>query len=134
MNSWDELVAAARDAALVAYAPYSRFRVGAALLGSDGRIHKGCNVENACYGLTLCAERAALVSAVADGVHGGPRIAVTCLDADPAGPATLRMPCGPCRQFMHELMGPAAEVFVDGVGVFAVRDLIPSAFELRSAP
>lgn len=102
----EELIAVARQARDAAYAPYSGFRVGAAVRARDGRVFGGCNVENAAYGLCNCAERTALFSAVAAGVHPGEleRIAVI---ADTAGPIS---PCGACRQVMIELGGESMGV------------------------
>lgn len=91
-----DLVQAARQARENAYAPYSNFPVGAALLGEDGRVYPGCNVENASYGLCFCAERTAIVSAVAAGQRSYRALAVV---ADTPGPTS---PCGSCRQFMVE--------------------------------
>lgn len=112
-----------------AYVPYSRFRVGAAV-EADGQTYAGCNVENASYGLTVCAERVALFTAVAAGHRRVARIAVTCVDAGPEIGEGGRMPCGACRQVMAELMGPDGEVLVDGVRTFRVSELLPSAFTL----
>jgi cytidine deaminase len=125
----DRLVLQARTAAERAYAPYSKFRVGAAA-EVDGQVYAGCNVENASYGLTVCAERIALFSAVAAGHRRVPRLAVTCVDAGPELGPNGRMPCGACRQVMAELMGLDGEVLVDGVGRFTVSDLLPRAFTL----
>src|SRR5262249_48970223 len=116
---WTILLDRARAAALSAYSPYSKFRVGAAVIDGEGTIFTGCNIESASYGLTVCAERVALFSAIAAGKRDFEHVAVTCLDA-PAGPPALRMPCGACRQVMAELLSPGAEVFVDGVGVFTI--------------
>jgi cytidine deaminase len=125
----DPLILAARDAASRAYVPYSRFRVGAAV-EARGERFAGCNVENASYGLTVCAERVALFTAVAAGHRRVDRIAVTCVDAGPELGAQGRMPCGACRQVMAELMGPDGEVLVDGVRAFRVSELLPTAFSL----
>jgi cytidine deaminase len=123
----DELVEAARAAQRAAYAPYSRFRVGAALESVDGSVFRGCNVENASYGLTICAERAALVSAVSAGARQFLRIVVVS-DSDP--PAS---PCGACRQMLAEFgldlqvraIGPAREQ------AWTLAELLPDAFTSR---
>jgi cytidine deaminase len=112
-----------------AHVPYSSFRVGAAVLTADGATIGGCNVENASYGLANCAERTALFAAVAAGHRDLVAIAVSCLDGDPAMPATL-MPCGACRQVMVELLRPDAIIVVDGAGAFGLDDLLPNAFRL----
>ena len=120
----DALLDAARAAQQRAYAPYSRFRVGCALEAEDGRVFVGCNVENASYGLTICAERAAICAAVAGGAQRFRR-AVVVSDSDP--PAA---PCGACRQVLAEF-GPGLRV--DGVSpagtaTWTVAELLPSAF------
>ncbi|MBU4337533.1 MAG: cytidine deaminase [Actinobacteria bacterium] len=118
---WDGLRAAAREVMTRAYAPYSKFPVGAAALVDDGRVVTGCNVENASYGLTLCAE-CALVS----GLHvsgGGRLVAFTCVD----GHGTVVMPCGRCRQLLFEHGGPA--LLVETVsGVLPMSQVLPDAF------
>jgi cytidine deaminase len=114
-TSWDDhdfftperingLVEAARAAAEHAYAPYSNFRVGAVVLTAEGELVVGCNVENASYGLTCCAERTAIFSAVAQGYTDLVAIAISCPDAEPFR-STTRMPCDACRQVMVELLG-----------------------------
>jgi cytidine deaminase len=122
MIDWPALGAAAVAAAEHAYAPYSRFRVGAAALTADGRIVTGCNVENASIGLTLCAE-CGLVSALHDG-GGGRLVAVVCV----AGDGRPVMPCGRCRQLLWEHGG--AELLVDGDGTpRPMTELLPFAFD-----
>lgn len=146
--SRERLIAAARNAARQAYAPYSRFRVGAVVVVEtfDGaRLVSGANVENASYGLTLCAERAALAAACSLESVGRleeararmatpPRIthiAVACLDAPENSDPEERMPCGACRQWLAEL-APDALYYVDGVdGVLRLPDLLPRPFRLR---
>lgn len=125
----EELLAAARMVALQAYAPYSNFRVGAAV-AAGGSVFVGCNVENASYGLSICAERNAIVQAVAAGHRRIDAIAVACIDAAADGGPALRMPCGACRQVIAEFAGPGLPVHVDRAGTFALRELLPSAFKL----
>lgn len=97
----EQLIAEAAAARLLAYAPYSNFKVGAALLCRDGRVFHGCNVENASYGLCNCAERTALFSAIAHGYRPGD-FATLAVIGDTDGPIA---PCGACRQVMLELGG-----------------------------
>jgi cytidine deaminase len=118
---WPALRASAAAAAGRAYAPYSRLRVGAAGLASDGRIVLGCNVENASYGLTLCAE-CGLVSALHAG-GGGTLVAVSVVAAD----GDPLVPCGRCRQLLLESGGPGLLVDAEG-GPRELGSLLPSAF------
>jgi cytidine deaminase len=119
---WAELRATAREVAQRAYAPYSRLRVGAAALADDGRVVTGCNVENASYGLTLCAE-CGLVSALhASG--GGRLVAFVCVNG--ATGDTLA-PCGRCRQLLWEAGGPTLQVDTDA-GPVSMTSLLPGAF------
>jgi cytidine deaminase len=120
----DPLISAARSAQARAYAPYSQFRVGAALEAADGTVFIGCNVENASYGLTICAERAAICAAVSAGAKRFRR-AVVVSDVDP--PAA---PCGACRQVLAEF---GLDLPIDGVGSkqtvsWRLSDLLPVAF------
>jgi cytidine deaminase len=97
--NYTHLAARATDAKRNSYSPYSRFRVGAALLTTDGKIYTGCNVENSSYGLTVCAERTALFKAVSEGENSFKAIAIAS-DED-----TFTPPCGACRQVIFELAG-----------------------------
>jgi cytidine deaminase len=112
-----------------AYAPYSGFPVGAALLTRSGRVIHGSNVENASYGLSICAERAAIFSAVAEGEHDFVAIAVTGRGGEAA------QPCGACRQVMHEFAPRLIVVFRGPRGRMMARrldQLLPHAFDFRS--
>ena len=115
----------AREARRNAYAPYSEFPVGAALLASDGRIFTGVNVENVSYGLANCAERVAIFRAVTEGAREFDAIAVVGPEDD-----VSCSPCGACRQVMHEFAPDMILVTPDGDGFHAdrVRDLLPGAF------
>lgn len=125
------LLEEARLAAENAYAPYSKFRVGAAVLAGNGRIYTGVNVENASLGLGTCAERVALASAIAAGKRTIAALAVACVDAPAGSPAAQRMPCGACLQWIQEL-APKAEIFILGENQsFRIHDLLPAAFSLR---
>jgi cytidine deaminase len=121
---WDVLRASAREAMTHAYAPYSKFPVGAAALVDDGRIISGCNVENASYGVTLCAE-CGLVSALH--LSGGGRlVAFTCVD----GHGNVLMPCGRCRQLLyeHSTEGMLLETVS---GIRTIDEVLPDAFGPR---
>ena len=121
-----ELREDARRAAGCAYAPYSHFHVGAAVLGEDGSIHTGCNVENASFGLTMCAERNAVGSAVSGGVRRLRAVAIY------TPTASLNYPCGGCRQVLHEF-GRGLEVHVfNQEGDHSVQrldQLLPAGFD-----
>jgi cytidine deaminase len=125
----EELLAVARKVALRAHCPYSRFHVGAAVM-ADGKVYVGVNVENSSYGLTLCAERAALAAAISDGAGHITHVAVACIDAPPDAPLNDRSPCGACRQWIADL-APKAVIYIDGASQdFLIADLLPYAFEL----
>lgn len=124
------LIKAALEAADNAYCPFSSFHVGAAVLVPGGQIYTGCNIENASYGLTVCAERTAIFKAISDGNRKIRAIAVACPDADSEAPAGYRMPCGACRQVMAEFLTPNGIVIVEGVGEFSLEGLLPSPFKL----
>jgi cytidine deaminase len=121
------LIAAAKSAQRRAHAPYSKFRVGAALLAGNGKIFTGCNVENASYGLTICAERVAVGNAVSAGCRQFKAIAIVA-------PAAKVAPCGACRQVLAEF-GDFVVVCADSrrarcVEMFSVSELLPHAFRL----
>jgi cytidine deaminase len=118
---WPELRRAALEAMGTAYAPYSQFPVGAAALVDDGRIIVGCNVENASYGLGLCAE-CGIVSALHAG-GGGRLVAFACVDSR----GQVLMPCGRCRQLLWEHGGPDLEIDTPE-GVKTMLDVLPQAF------
>jgi cytidine deaminase len=122
----DLLIEAAKQARENAHAPYSNFRVGAALRSTSGRIFGGCNVENATYGLTMCAERVAIFKAVSEGERGFSAIAVVT-DTE-----VLTPPCGACRQLIWEFCGdiPVSMANLKGkMEVIQMRDLFPRPFD-----
>ena len=129
MSSGEPLLARARQAASRAHCPYSNFPVGAAVLCADGSVVEGCNVENASYGLSICAERVALFAAVSQGKRPV-GLAVSCVDAQQDAPAGSRMPCGACRQVMQELLPPGSSIQIDGMGARSLEQLLPEGFEL----
>lgn len=121
-----DLVDLARKARQCAYAPYSGFPVGAALLGHSGQVYTGCNVENAAYPLTTCAERTAIAKAVSEGERTFEAIAVVT--------ATGATPCGSCRQILREFCGADGDLRVivadmkDNVRTFTIAELLPAGF------
>ncbi|GAC1356940.1 MAG: cytidine deaminase [Ktedonobacteraceae bacterium] len=128
----EALLVLAREAAQRAHCPYSHFRVGAALV-ANGKTYVGVNIEISSYGLTLCAERSALASALSNGDKKITQIAVACLDAPPSAPVNERTPCGACRQWIADL-APHATLYIDGIDRdFTIADLLPYAFGLPIA-
>jgi len=126
----EELIRRAREVQKHAYAPYSRFPVGAALLSTDGRIFVGCNVENSSLGITSCAERNAVYTAVASGATKFQLLAVVTNSPEPT------MPCGVCRQVLWEFNPDLEVIAVGGTGSVArakLRDLLPHGFKLTPA-
>lgn len=119
--NWEALRHAAREISKRAYAPYSHYPVGAAALVDDGRVVVGCNVENAAYGVTLCAECGLISSLLAGG--GGTLVAFTCVN----GSGDLIMPCGRCRQLLHEHGGNSL-LLDTPQGVWRMADVLPQAF------
>jgi len=130
-SDWDALVTAAREVSRNAYAPYSRLHVGAALRGRSGRIYRGCNVENASLGLTICAERVALFCAIAEGERDFECLAISVSDRAPLSP------CGACRQALAEF---APDLHIVSVGRdgeradFELGALLPQAFGIPPGP
>lgn len=117
-------------AAEQAYAPYSKFRVGAAVLGSSGTIYRGANIENSCYGLGICAERVALAAARVAGEQDLIGVAVACIDVSADAHVHGGLPCGACRQWIKEL-APNAQIFIAGeTDSYSVDELLPKAFLL----
>ena len=123
-----ELVALAKEAMEHAYVPYSHFKVGAALLAKDGRVFKGCNIENASYGATNCAERTAIFKAVSEGCREFDAIAIVASSGD------LVPPCGICRQVLFEFL-PDGKVILDsdetGMVTYLVREMLPLGFSSK---
>jgi cytidine deaminase len=122
----DPLVEAALAARAHAVAPFSKFQVGAAVEDADGRIHTGCNVENATYGLTVCAERVAIFKALSEGVRQFRRVAVAA-DTD-----LLTPPCGACRQILWEFCGDVEIVLANPRGkveTYRLKELFPKPFD-----
>jgi cytidine deaminase len=123
-----ELVAAARRAREQAHAPFSHFKVGAALEAVDGAVITGCNVENATYGLTICAERVAMFKAISEGLRAFTRIAIV---ADTEQPTP---PCGACRQILWEFGGNLEITLANlerETGTYSLKDLLPMPFDAR---
>ena len=124
----DPLVVAARRARRNAVAPYSGFKVGAALLTSDGTVVTGCNIENATYGLTVCAERVAIFKALSEGRRAFTRIAVVADTSEPTPP------CGACRQIIWEFCGDIEVIIANLTEVkttLRMKDLLPLPFDKR---
>src|SRR5437764_3491229 len=124
----DDLLPAARRARANAFAPFSKFKVGAALLTADGRIITGCNVENASYGLTVCAERVALFKAITEGIRAFRRVVVVADTEEPTPP------CGACRQLLWEFCGDLEVILAnlkEVKGSHRMAALLPLPFDAR---
>lgn len=129
--SENELIRASLEAARSAYCPYSRYHVGAALLCADGTLYTGCNVENASYGATNCAERTAIFKAVSEGKREFSAIAISSYSEK--GESSMPYPCGICRQVMSEFCKRDFTVIVsDGVNTekFTLEELLPKSFNV----
>jgi cytidine deaminase len=129
MTMHDTLIAAARAAREYAHAPYSNVRVGAALRATSGRVFTGCNIENASYGLTMCAERVAVFKAISEGEHGFDAVAIV---ADSKLPTP---PCGACRQILWEFCGDAEVILANLEGrveTLRLSSLLPKPFDSSS--
>lgn len=126
----ERLLSVAREAIHRSYSPYSKFRVGAAVLTEDGRIFHGTNIENVSYGLTICAERVAIFHALVNGAQSIRKLAVTT-EREPSSLSEC-MPCGACRQVMAEFMSLDSEVIVDKIdGTFTLEDILPHPLVLK---
>lgn len=126
MTDYDHLITVAKQTRENAHAPYSNFRVGAALRATSGRVFGGCNIENATYGLTICAERTAIFKAISEGERG---FEVICVVTDTE---TLTPPCGACRQLIWEFCGDVPVILSNLKGkveVLQMRDLFPKPFD-----
>ncbi len=130
MNKYQKLIDAAAAARQQAYAPYSQFAVGAALLGGDGIIYTGCNVENASFGLTCCAERTALYKAITNGTHRFLALAVVGGTVGD-GINTPCPPCGICRQALAEFCEDDMPIVLGNGEVLTLDELLPHAFRME---
>lgn len=134
MNSLqkNKLFEKAREIAKQAYCPYSSFHVGAAILDNHDNIYVGCNVENASYGLTICAERVAIFNFVSstNKPYAIKAIAISCPDGNVENENSL-MPCGACRQVMAEFFTSDTIILIDGIGEFTLKNLLPLPFILK---
>jgi cytidine deaminase len=129
MNEHEALIIAAKQARENAHAPYSNFRVGAAVRASSGRIFGGCNIENASYGLTLCAERVAIFKALSEGERNFEAVAVV------TGADILTPPCGACRQIIWEFCGDVPVLLANLQGkreTLKMSELLPKPFDSSS--
>lgn len=127
-NINEKLVAAAYEAMEYAYVPYSDFRVGASLITKEGRIYSGCNIENASYGATVCAERAAIFKAVSEGSRCIERIAIV------SSSHKKTPPCGICRQVMSEFMPKDGLIILadkNGIETYTLKELLPESFHFK---
>jgi len=126
------LIDSAREALKNSYSPYSEFKVGAALLCSDGSVYSGCNIENSSYSATVCAERTAFFKAISEGKRDFSAIAIVGgKNGDYSSPCT---PCGVCLQVMSEFCGDGFKILLqngDGITELTLKELLPNSFKLR---
>ena len=126
------LIDSAREALKNSYSPYSEFKVGAALLCSDGSVYSGCNIENSSYSATVCAERTAFFKAISEGKRDFSAIAIVGgKNGDYSSPCT---PCGVCLQVMSEFCGDGFKILLrngDGINELTLKELLPNSFKLR---
>ena len=126
---YDFLIKEALEAQKSSYAPYSHFKVGAAILTEEGLVYTGCNVENASYGATICAERTAAVKAVSEGYIKFSKVAIVSSEG------TYTYPCGVCRQFLSEFMTKDSVIIVEdekeGIKEVPFKELLPLSFSLN---
>ncbi|MDO5381850.1 MAG: cytidine deaminase [Eubacteriales bacterium] len=123
----EKLIGCAREAMQMSYSPYSHFAVGAALLGKNGQVYKGCNIENASFGATNCAERTALFKAVSEGCHEFVSIAIVSKSGG------LTFPCGICCQVLSEFFEGNEEIYLEspeGISTYKLADFLPHQFNL----
>lgn len=122
----EELIRCAKEALQFSYAPYSQFYVGAALLTTEGKVYTGCNIENASYGATNCAERTAIFKAVSEGERSFEKIAIVAKNGSTA------YPCGMCLQVMSEFMPEATIVLEENqnIATYKLKELLPKGFSL----
>ena len=123
----DELLRKARSAKKNSYSPYSKFQVGAAVLAADGTVYLGTNIENASYGLSICAERAAIFNAISAGNTKIKALAVSC---PRSSNTNSMMPCGACLQVISEFSTDETTIVIDNVGDFNISDLLHTPFRL----
>ncbi len=131
MNT-EELLSKAAKALENSYSPYSNFKVGAALLSKRGKVYTGCNIENASFGATNCAERTAFFKAISEGERQFEAIAITAVNKD--GKEEAAAPCGICRQVMAEFCGPDFRIVLKQNGeikVYTLSQLLPNAFNIK---
>ena len=131
----EELLAKAREAADLAYVPHSHFHVGAAMIFKDGEIIKGCNIENASFGLTICAERTAVANMISHGMKDKGPVAIAVVGSHEGSDDYLNVPCPPCGMCRQTLMEFAPDLLVvlaskNGAEIYKLKELLPLSFEL----